>query len=272
MKTVTLTDGVALPIIGLGVYQAPAGGPTTEAVLTALEAGYRHVDTAAIYRNETDVGEALRASGLARSEIFVTTKLWNTDHGYDDALRACDASLSRLGLDYVDLYLIHWPVPELRLDTWRAMEQIKADGRARAIGVSNYMVHHLEELLAHADEPPTVNQFELSPYIYDSRRSLVDWCCDHDIVVEAYSPLTKGVKLEDPLLAEIGAAHHKSPAQVLIRWALDHEFVVIPKSTNPRHIRQNIDVLDFALAPDELARLDARDEGLVTGWDPTNAP
>lgn len=272
MNTVTLANGVPIPCFGLGVYQAPAGGITTRAVLAALEAGYRHIDTAAIYRNEGDVGEAIRSSHVPREEIFVTTKLWNTDHGYDRTLRACDASLDRLGLDYVDLYLVHWPVEGLRLDSWRAMEQIQTDGRARAIGVSNYMVRHLEELSAHADLLPAVNQIELSPYLYGTRRELVDWCRNHDIVVEAYSPLTKGVKLREPVLAEIGATHGKSPAQVLIRWALDHDFVVIPKSTNPERIRENIDVFDFALTPDELARLDALDEGLVTGWDPADAP
>ena len=272
MQTVALSNSVVLPTLGLGVYQAPAGGITTGAVSSALDAGYRHIDTAAAYRNEEDVGEAIRSSDVPRDEIFITTKLWNTDHGYDRALAACDASLARLGLDYVDLYLVHWPVEDLRLDTWRAMEQIQADERARAIGVSNYMIHHLEELFAHAEQPPAVNQFELSPYIYGSRRDLVDWCRNHGIVVEAYSPLTKGIKLDDPVLAEIGASHGKSPAQVLIRWALEHEFVVIPKSTNPERIRQNMDVFDFSLADDELARLDGLDEGLVTGWDPTDAP
>ena len=272
MDTVVLSNGVVLPTLGLGVYQAPAGGVTTAAVLSALEAGYRHIDTAAAYRNEGDVGLALRSSDVPRGEIFITTKLWNTDHGYDSTLAACDASLARLSLDYVDLYLVHWPVEGLRLDTWRAMEQILADGRARAVGVSNYMIHHLEELLAHAEQPPAVNQFELSPYIYGSRRELVEWCRDHNIVVEAYSPLTKGIKLGDPVLAAIGDRHGKSPAQVLIRWALDHDFVVIPKSTNPERIRQNIDVFDFSLSDDEMAELDGLDEGLVTGWDPTDAP
>ena len=272
MTTVTLANGVNLPTVGLGVYQAPAGDITRRAVASALDAGYRHIDTAAIYRNEGDVGAAILSSAVPRADVFVTTKLWNSDHGYDEALRACDASLARLGLDYVDLYLIHWPVEDVRRDTWRAMERLLADGRARAIGVSNYMVHHLEELFATSDEPPAVNQFELSPYLFGTRRALVEWCRDHGVVVEAYSPLTKGVKLNDPALASIGAAHGRTPAQVLIRWALEHNFVVIPKSTNPDRIRQNIDVFDFALSADEMATLDGLDEGLITGWDPTDAP
>ena len=255
--------------MGLGVFRSPPGAATRTAVLTALEAGYRHIDTAAVYGNEADVGEATRRSDRPREDVFVTTKLWNTDHGYEAALRACDASLEALGFDYVDLYLVHWPVPNLRLDTWRAMEQILADGRARAVGVSNYMPRHLDELLAHTEVPPAVNQFELSPYNYGSRRELVDLCRANGIVVEAYSPLTKGQKLDDPVLAGIGSVHGKSPAQILIRWALDHGFVVLPKSTNPDRIRQNADVYDFNLVGAELSELDALDEGLVTGWDPT---
>jgi diketogulonate reductase-like aldo/keto reductase len=271
-NTYPLPGGTEIPALGLGVFRSPAGPTTQTAVLAALEAGYRHVDTAAIYGNEADVGEAIRRSDLSREEVFVTTKLWNTDHGFDAALGACDASLAGLGFDYVDLYLVHWPVPGLRRDTWRAMERILADGRARAIGVSNYMPPHLGELLAQAEVPPAVNQFELSPYNYGSRRGLVDLCREHGIVVEAYSPLTKGQKLDDPTLALIGAANEKTPAQVLIRWALDHGFAVLPKSTNPDRIRQNAAVFDFSLSDDELAELDALDEGLVTGWDPTDAP
>ena len=267
-----LPGDVHLPAIGLGVFQSLVGATTQNAVLAALEAGYRHIDTASIYRNEADVGEAVRRSGHNRADIFVTTKLWNDDHGYDAALRACDASLDRLGFEYVDLYLVHWPVPNRRLDTWRAMERILADGRARAIGVSNYMPRHLNELLANADTPPAVNQFELSPYNYGSRREAVDLCRENSIVVEAYSPLTKARKLDDPPLVAIAAAHKKTPAQVLIRWALEHQFVVLPKSSNPERIDQNFDVFDFELTESEMAELDGLDEGLVTGWDPTGAP
>ncbi|MFZ0492591.1 MAG: aldo/keto reductase [Acidimicrobiia bacterium] len=257
-------------MLGLGVYQSTPGSTTRDAVREALGAGYRHIDTAAVYRNESDVGEAIRRTGVSRGEVFVTTKLWNSNHGYDSALRAFDRSLNRLGFEYVDLYLVHWPVPGKRLDTWRAMERILADGRARAIGVSNYMPRHIDELLAHATVPPAVNQFELSPYL--ARWNLVNMCRELGIAVEAYSPLTKGLKLRDRALIEMGTKHDKSPAQILIRWALDHDFIVIPKSIHPRRIHQNIDVFDFSLDAHDLASLDALDEGLVTGWDPTDAP
>lgn len=261
----------AIPAIGLGVYKSEPGPVTRKAVEEALRLGYRHIDTASIYNNEADVGDAIAASGLDRGDVFVTTKLWNEDHGYDKALAAFDRSLELLGLDYVDLYLIHWPVADVRLDTWRALERLTLDGRVRDIGVSNYMERHLQEILDSAAVVPAVNQIEMSPYNYRSRLGIVELCNQHDIVVEAYSPLTKGRRLADPVLAEIGARHGKSPAQVLIRWALDKGFVVLPKSVNAGRIAENFDVFDFALTGDDSARLDALDEGLVTGWDPTDA-
>lgn len=271
-RTYRLSGGVDIPSLGLGVFRSPPGPTTQNAVLRAFEVGYRHIDTAAVYGNEADVGEAVRRSGLPRDAVFITTKLWNDDHGYDAALRACETSLGRMGLEYVDLYLIHWPVPRLRLDTWRAMETILDEGKARVVGVSNYMSHHLDELLAHTTVPPAVNQIELSPYNYRSRQALVDLCGESGVVVEAYSPLTKGRRLDDPNLVEIATSEGKTPAQVLIRWSLQHGFVVLPKSTNPERIRQNADVYDFALSEADMERLDSLDEGLVTGWDPTNAP
>jgi diketogulonate reductase-like aldo/keto reductase len=270
VPTRPLAGDVEIPMVGLGVYQSTPGHTTRGAVLAALDAGYRHIDTAAVYRNEPDVGEAIRRSSIPREEVFVTTKLSNSNHGYDPALRAFDRSLNRLGFEYVDLYLVHWPVPEERLETWRAMERILADGRARAIGVSNYMLRHIDELMTNATVPPAVNQFELSPYL--ARWGLVDRCRELGIAVETYSPLTKGRKLRDRVLIEMAMRYGKSPAQILIRWALDHGFVVIPKSVHPRRIRENIDVFDFSLDADDLASLDALDEGLITGWDPTNAP
>lgn len=269
IPTHVLSNGVEIPALGLGVYQSHPGHTTRDAVATALDAGYRHVDTAAVYRNEVDVGEAVRQSGIPRAQIFVTTKLWNANHGYEPALRAFERSLNRLGLEYVDLFLVHWPVPEERLDTWNAMERILSDGKARAIGVSNYMPRHLEELLANATVPPAVNQFELSPYL--ARWELVDLCRSQGVAVETYSPLTKGIKLRDRVLVEMGRKYGKSAAQILIRWALDHEFIVIPKSVRPIRIRENIDVFDFTLEADDLDTLDGLDEGLVTGWDPTHA-
>lgn len=270
MKTIKMRTRRQIPQVGLGVYKSEPGPTTRNAVLAALEAGYRHIDTAMIYNNEPDVGEAIKASGVDRSEVFVTTKLWNDDHGYDNTLAAFDRSISQLGLDYVDLYLIHWPVPVLRLDTWRALERLTLDGRVRDIGVSNYLATHINEILEYAPVVPAVNQIELSPYLYRTRLDTIELCREIGIVVEAYSPLTKGRKLDDAVLAGIGNAHGKSAAQVLIRWAIQHDFVVLPKSVNPDRIAQNCAVFDFSLTDDEMTRLDSLDEGLVTGWDPAD--
>ena len=272
MAMLTMRTRRTIPAIGLGVYKSEPGDVTRRAVLDALRIGYRHIDTAAIYNNEADVGEAIAESGLDRSEVFVTTKLWNDDQGYDTTLAAFDQSLEQLGLDYVDLYLVHWPVPVLRLDTWRALERLTLDGRVRDIGVSNYMVQHLDELIANTAVIPAVNQIELSPYNYRSRLEAIDLCRRHDIVIEAYSPLTKGRKLDDPVLAEVGGRYGKSAAQVLIRWALDKGFVVLPKSVQPGRIAENFAVFDFTLDAADLARLDDLDEALATGWDPLHAP
>lgn len=272
MATLTMRTRRTIPAIGLGVYKSEPGPVTENAVRAALRVGYRHIDTASIYNNEADVGAAIAASDLDRGEIFVTTKLWNDDQGYDNTLAAFELSLELLGLDYVDLYLMHWPVEGLRLDTWRAMERLTLDGRVRDIGVSNFMARHLEEIVEHGAVVPAVNQIELSPYNYRSRLEIIDRCRELGIVVEAYSPLTKGRKLADPVLAEVGSAHGKTPAQVLIRWALDKGIVVLPKSVNPTRIAENYDVFDFTLREADIDRLDALDEGLATGWDPTNAP
>jgi diketogulonate reductase-like aldo/keto reductase len=270
--SLALASRVTIPVLGLGVYRSPAGKETRQAVAAALDAGYRHIDTAAIYQNEADVGQAVRDSGLDRSEVFITTKLWNDSHGYEAALQACKESKARLGVDQVDLYLIHWPVPELRQETWSAMEHLLEEGEVRSIGVSNYMVRHLDELAGTASHLPAVNQIELSPYNYRSRRDVIEYCAERAIVIEAYSPLTKGQKLSDRELGTIGRPYGKTPAQVLIRWAIEKGFVVLPKSTNTYRISQNADVFDFELSGEDLARLDGLDENLVTGWDPTGAP
>lgn len=269
-STVKLRGGVEMPMLGLGVYQAAPGHETRDAVAAALAAGYRHVDTARAYRNEADVGAALRASGLSRSELFVTTKLWNSDHGYDQALHAVDRSLDSLGLEQVDLYLVHWPVEGLRGDTWRAMERILADGKARAVGVSNYTVRHLDELLASAKDPPAVNQVEFSPFLH--QRALLEHCRRHGIQLEAYGPLVRGHRMGHPVLARVAGKHRRTPAQVLLRWGLQHELVVIPKSVHPERIRENAELYGFALDSEDMGALDALDEGYRTSWDPTNAP
>ena len=271
-STKILNNGVAIPTLGLGVFRSPAGDLTKNAVLNALNAGYRHVDTAKIYDNEQSVGAAIRESGIPHSDIFVTTKLWNIDHGYDAALRACDESLTKLGLDTIDLYLVHWPVEGLRLETWRAMETLLAEGKVRAIGVSNYMVHHLEELLEQANVAPAVNQIELSPYNYLYRKEVVKLCRENDIQIEAYSPLTKAQKLNDPKLVRLAQKYGKTAAQILIRWVLQQAIVALPKSTNQERIRQNGDVFDFAISDEDMAYLETFNENLVTGWDPTNSP
>jgi diketogulonate reductase-like aldo/keto reductase len=268
MLSIPLRSGSSIPALGLGVWQTPRGGATAAAVTAAIQAGYRHVDTARIYGNENEVGDAVRASALPRSELFVTTKLWNADQGYDATLRAFDASLSRLGLDYVDLYLIHWPVPGKRLDSWRALEKLHADGRARAIGVSNFLRRHLEELLAVAKVVPHVNQIELTPFL--QRRETTAYCKEHGIVVEAYSPLTRGQKLSDPTVLSVARRLGRTPAQVLLRWGLAHGFVVLPKSTQAARIRENAALFDFEIGPADLSLLDGLEAGLVTGWDPAS--
>jgi diketogulonate reductase-like aldo/keto reductase len=266
VPTRPLLGGGAIPQLGLGVWQTPRGAATRGAVAAAIAAGYRHVDTARIYGNEADVGAAVRGSGLPRRELFVTTKLWNDDQGYDSALRAFDASLARLGLDDVDLYLLHWPVAGKRRDSWRALERLHREGRARAIGVSNFMPKHLEELLGEAEIVPAVNQIEVSPF--HQQRDARAFCARHQIVVEAYSPLTRGARLDDGTVTTIAARVERTPAQVMLRWGIEHGLVVLPKSTHEARIRENAAIFDFSLDAEAMTALDRLDEGLVTGWDP----
>ncbi len=268
--TLLLNNGVEIPRLGLGVYLARRGAETRRAVRSALEVGYRHIDTAKDYGNEADVGAAVRASGLPRGEVFVTTKLWNDDQGFDSARRAFDASLARLGLEYVDLYLLHWPVPGRRLESWRALEQLYREKRVRAIGVSNFMGHHLEELLARAEIPPTVNQIEISPFL--QQREVRDFCAAQGIAVEAYSPLTRGKRLRHRVVVSIGERITRSSAQILLRWAWQHGLIVLPKSTRPERIAENAALFDFELSAEMMAELDGLEEGLATGWDPRDEP
>ena len=240
-----MNNGIKIPRLGLGrcLCLVNQGRETHAALDAAYRAGFRHIDTAKFYKNEQSIGEWIRESGHAREEISVTTKLWNSDHGYDRAQRALDRSLAELNMDYVALYLIHWPVAGKRGESWRALEQAYKDGKARAIGVSNYMDHHLEELLDQAEVVPAVNQIEMHPYTNNSRLDVVEFCREKGIILHAYSPLTKGQKLADPDLLAMGAAYNKTAAQLLIRWTLQKEFVVLPKSSNPERIRQNADVM-----------------------------
>jgi diketogulonate reductase-like aldo/keto reductase len=265
--TVALRDGREIPQLGFGVFQIRPGNETQAAVASALAAGYRHVDTATVYRNEADVGAAIRASGLPPDSVWVTTKLANADHGTATARRAFEASLDRLGMEAVDLYLLHWP-HERRLESWRVLEQLHAEGLARSIGVSNFLVHHLDELLARASVPPAVNQIELSPFLYRSREDVVRRCLEEGIALEAYSPLTKGRRLDHASVRTIAVEVGRTPAQVLIRWSLQKGLIVLPRSSNAQRIAENAAVFDFVLDDSQMARLDALDEGLTTGWDP----
>ncbi len=265
-----LNNGVEIPFLGLGVYQSPAGEATRNAVKWALEYGYRHVDTARIYGNEKDVGLGLRESGVPREEVFITTKLWNSDHGYEPALLACQESLSRLGLSYVDLYLIHWPEPRTRGETWKAMVKLHNDGKCRAIGVSNYTIRHLKELLGGSDVVPAVNQVEFHPFLF--QKGLLDFCRASKIQLEAYSPLTRAERLNHTKVLAIAAGHKRSPAQVLIRWSLQHGLVAIPKSIRRERILENSRVFDFSLTGEEMETLNSLNEGYRTSWDPTNMP
>ena len=267
---VTLNDGVAVPLLGLGTYQIASGGRCERAVAHALKRGYRHIDTAALYNNEADVGRAVRSSGLAREAIFVTTKLWNSDHGYDATLRAFDRSLVRLGLETIDLYLIHWPESGKRLESWRAMVEIRKQGRCRSIGVSNFTTRHLQELLRHSDTVPSVNQVEFSPFLY--QRELLRFCQDKGIQMVAYCPLTRGDKLGDRCVVELARKYDKTPAQILLRWSLQHRIAVIPKSARPERIDENAGLFDFQLSEADIARLDALDAGYRTCWDRAACP
>ncbi|MGD2246008.1 MAG: aldo/keto reductase [Candidatus Aminicenantes bacterium] len=264
---IELNDGVKMPIFGLGTYRAQKGGEAREAVRYALEVGYRLIDTASMYGNEDDVGQAILQSGLKREEIFVTTKLWNADHGYDRAIGACKESLRRLKLDYVDLYLIHWPVEGLRKESWKALQKLKEEGKCRSIGISNFMTWHLEELLADSPAVPSVNQVEFHAYLY--LKELFNFCKARGIQLESYSPLTKGRKLRDPRLQDIAEKYGKTPAQLLIRWVLQKGIIVIPKSSKKERIRENAQVFDFQISDTDMAVLDSFDLGLRTSWDPT---
>ena len=259
-----------IPAIGLGVYQSQSGGETRNAVLHALKAGYRHIDTAKFYANEKDVAVALKETNIPREHIFITTKLWNNDHGYDKTIKACSESLKQLGLSFVDLYLIHFPVRKLRHESWRALETLLAEGKCRSIGVSNYTIRHIDELLQKSKTVPAVNQVEFHPYLY--QKELLEYCHTNNIRMEAYSPLTKGKKLNDPKLEAVAKRYKKSSAQVLIRWALQHGLIVIPKSTQEVRIRENADVYDFIISHEDMDLLNSFHCNYRVAWDPTNEP
>ncbi|MEI5134809.1 aldo/keto reductase [Streptomyces libani] len=268
VPSITLNNGVAMPQLGFGVWQVE-DEQAFSAVGQALDAGYRSIDTAAIYGNEEGTGKALAASGIDRDELFVTTKLWNADQGHDATLRAFDTSLAKLGLEYVDLYLIHWPLPskDTYIETYKAVEKLYADGRAKAIGVSNFLTEHLERLLGETSVVPAVNQIELHPQFQQAASRAFH--ARHNIVTEAWSPLGQGKGLlKDPTIAELAAKHGKTPAQVVLRWHLQLGNVVIPKSVTPSRIAENIDVFDFELDDADLSALAGLESGKRLGPDP----
>ncbi len=267
IPSLTLSDGVEIPQLGFGVFQVPPED-TRGVVEEALAAGYRHIDTAGAYRNEQGVGEAIAGSGIPRDEIFVTTKLWNAEQGFDSTLEAFDKSLERLGMDRVDLYLIHWPVPteDRFVDTWKAFEKIQAEGRSRSIGVSNFRIEDLERLQAETEAVPSVNQIELHPAFH--QHQLRAWQDERGIATEAWSPLGQGALLEEAPIVAIAEAHGKTPAQAIIRWHLQLGNIVFPKSVTPARIRENLEVFDFELSDDEMAAFEPLDTGRRFGPDP----
>jgi diketogulonate reductase-like aldo/keto reductase len=263
-----LHNEVEMPYLGLGVFQSKDGEEVINAIHKAFDVGYRHIDTAAIYRNERGVGEAIKSSGLHREEVFLTSKLWNGNQGYDSALKALEASLERLGTDYLDLYLIHWPVKGKYKDSWKALEDAYKKGKVRAIGVSNFLQHHLEDLLSEVKIVPMVNQLEFHPYLV--QQSLLDYCKKHGIQFEAWSPIMKGKVKDIPLMDTLAKKYNKTPYQIVLRWDLQKGVVTIPKSVNEKRIKQNADIFDFIISDEDMETIDALDKHERIGPDPDN--
>ncbi|GJJ26767.1 aldo/keto reductase [Bacillus velezensis] len=268
----TLHNGVEMPWFGIGVFKVEEGAELVNAVKTALVHGYRSVDTAAIYGNEEGVGEGIRQglqeAGLKREDIFVTSKVWNADLGYEETLKAFDTSLEKLGLDYLDLYLIHWPVEGKYIDAWRALETLYRDGRIKAIGVSNFQIHHLKHLMKETEIKPMINQVEYHPRL--TQKELLAFCTEQGIQLEAWTPLMQGQLLDHPVLQEIAEKYGKSAAQVILRWDLQNGVITIPKSTKKHRIEENANVFDFELSADDMKRIDDLNENLRVGPDPDN--
>ncbi len=269
-KEYVLNNDKKIPAIGFGTWKIWPNKRAQNSVASALENGYRLVDTARIYGNEKGVGKAVIESNIPREEIFVTTKLWNHDQGYDKALKAFDGSLERLGLDYVDLYLIHWPATGKRRDSWRALEEIYQSGRAKAIGVSNYTVKHLEELLSECQVSPMLNQVEFHPFIYEDQKELLAYCTEKGIILEAYSPLAHATRMDDSIITQIANDHGKSNAQVILRWCIQQGTVPLPKSSNQKHIAENFNIFDFELSLPEVTAISSLSDGSRTCWDPSD--
>lgn len=264
--TVTLHNGVKMPWVGLGVYKVQDGKEVITSVKAAIKNGYIAIDTAAFYQNEEGVGQAIKEAGVPRENLFITTKVWNSDHGYEKTLQAFETSLKKLGLDYLDLYLIHWPGKNTYIDTWRALEKLYKDGRVRAIGVCNFEIHHLEDLISHAEIKPMVNQVEYHPNL--NQEELRTYCKKEGIQLEAWSPLKRGQLLKDPVLCDIAEKHQKSVAQVILRWDLQNEVVTIPKSVKEHRITENGDIFDFELTHDEMEKINGLNNNSRIGSHP----
>ena len=264
--TTTLHNGVKMPWFGLGVFKVKEGNEVVESVKSAIKNGYRSIDTAAIYQNEEGVGQGIKESGISREELFVTSKVWNSDQGYESALQAYETSLKKLGLEYLDLYLIHWPGKDKYKETWKALEKLYKDGRVRAIGVSNFKIHHLEELLKDAEIKPMVNQVEYHPHL--AQRDLLAFCEKEGIQLEAWSPLKQGQLLTDPTINEIAKKHGKTAAQVILRWDLQTKVVTIPKSIKEHRIIENANIFDFELSAEDMNKLGELNKNERVGSDP----
>lgn len=267
-STKTLTNGIEMPRLGLGVYKMTQRDETLQAIEEALQVGYRAIDTASLYHNETEVGEAVRSTSVPREELFITTKVWNSDQGYDETLRAFETSLEKLDLQYIDLYLTHWPVPEKFKDTYRAIERLYDEKLIRATGVSNHHRQHLEAILSTANIAPMVNQIELHPYL--AQKELREFCTQQGIAITAWSPLGRGSVLSDEVITAIGSCYGKSAAQVVLRWHLQNDIISIPKSVKPTRITENANIFDFELSTEDMAKLDALDCNQRSGQNPDN--
>jgi len=267
--TIKLNNSIEIPILGFGTYKLSAGKEAENATLHALKVGYRHIDTAQFYRNEEDIGAAIKESDISRKEIFVTSKLSNPNFGYESAKEAFEESLEKIDPGgYIDLFLLHWPVHQLRIESWKSLEEVLESGKVKAIGVSNFTIEHLEELMSATKIVPAVNQVEFSPFLY--QKKLHKYCKKKGIALESYSPLTQGKKLENSTLIKIGNKYGKTPAQILIRWATQHDIIVIPKSKTPSRIEENFDIFDFEINKADMAILDGLDENFRNSWDPTD--
>ncbi len=265
-ETVTLHNGVKMPRLGLGVFKVSEGEEVVESVKAAIRNGYISIDTAAIYKNEEGVGQAIKESGIAREELFVTSKVWNSDQGYETTLQAFEKSLNLLGLDYLDLYLIHWPGVDKYKDTWKALEKLYKDGRVRAIGVSNFQIHHLQDLMSDCEIKPMVNQVEFHPHL--TQKELLAFCKNEGIQMEAWSPLKQGQLLEEPVLSKIAQKYNKSVAQVILRWDLQHDVVTIPKSIKENRIIENANIFDFELTQEDMENIDSLNQDSRAGSHP----